>query len=109
MALSVCPAARVATPVDVVWGLLAEPARWNDWIDGRVESAHPAGPLSSGQTIVVAASGFGLRWHVAFRVEAVDPATHQVGMQVALPLGMQLQEHVSCAPLDSSSCRVQYG
>jgi hypothetical protein len=109
MSLSVCPAARVAAPLELVWSLVADPARWNDWIDGRVARVEPAGPLIAGQTIVVASSGLGLHWHVHFRVETVDAATHHVGMQVTLPFGMRLQEHVSCAPLDSSSCRVQYG
>ena len=109
MALSVCPAARVAAPVEVVWELLADPARWNDWVDGRVERIEPAGLARPGQTILVMANGPGPTWQVAFRVEAVNPAAHQLGMHVTLPLGMSMHEHVSCIPLDASSCRVHYG
>jgi hypothetical protein len=109
MALNVCPAARVAAPVEIVWDLLADPARWDTWIDGRVQRIAPAGPAVPGQIISVTAPGLGRRWPVLFRVEVVNPPAHQLGMQVTLPLGMRLQEHVSCTPLDPASCRVQYG
>ena len=109
MALNVCPAARVAAPVEVVWELLAQPARWNDWVDGHVEQIDPEGPATVWQRIVVTAPALGKRWTVRFRVETVEPLAHQLGMRVSLPLGMRLQESVSGAPLDATSCRVQYG
>jgi hypothetical protein len=109
MALSVCPSVVVGAPVAVVWDLLAYPAHWDDWTDGRVDRLDPAGPASPGQTFVVASRGLGRRWRVLFLVETVDASTHRLGLRVALPLGMRLQEHVSCAPLGPSSCRVQYG
>jgi hypothetical protein len=109
MPLNICPAAQVAAPVEAVWDLLADPARWADWIDGRVQRVDPVGAARPGQIIVVAANGPGSRWHVVFRVESVDAMSHQLGMQVTLPLGMRMHEHVSCTPVDPSSCRVQYG
>jgi hypothetical protein len=109
MTLNVCPAAQVAAPVEVVWDLLADPARWNDWVDGRVRRIEPAGPAVPGQTILVTTPGLGRLWPVRFRVEMVDPATHQLGMEVTLPMGMRMEEHVSCTGLGPSSCRVQYG
>lgn len=39
MGLSACPAAVVATPVEIVWEFLAHPARYAEWIDGQVD--HP--------------------------------------------------------------------
>lgn len=84
MALSICPAARVVAPVEVVWDLLADPARWNDWIDGLVQRSEPMGPVSPGQMITVAAPVLGWRWPVRFQVQTVNPMTHQLGMQVIL-------------------------
>jgi hypothetical protein len=80
MALTICPATRVAAPVEVVWDLLAAPAQWNDWIDGQVQRIEPAGPASPGQIVTVTASGPGRLWPVHFQVETVNPARHQLGM-----------------------------
>ncbi|HEY6406813.1 MAG TPA: hypothetical protein VIY29_05030 [Ktedonobacteraceae bacterium] len=108
MGLSVCPAAVVAAPVEVVWELL-QPARFNEWIDGRVEQIEPEGLAVVGQKIIVTAPAFGRRWRAFFTVEKVNAEKHQLGMHVIFPLGMQLQEHVSCTAIDATSCNVQYG
>jgi len=109
MGLSVCPAAVVKAPVEVVWGYLAYPEKFNEWVDGRVEHIEPAGPAVVGQAITVTAPAFGRRWPAFFKVEKVDPEKHQLGMHVNFPFGMQLQEHVSCTAIDATSCNVQYG
>jgi len=109
MGLNVCPAAVVKAPVEVVWSFLANPAKFNEWVDGRVEHMEPEGPAVVGQKIKVTAPAFGRRWDAFFTVEKVDPEKHQLGMYVKFPLGMQLQEHVSCTAIDATSCNVQYG
>src|SRR5213594_2010374 len=91
MGLSVCPAAVVKAPVEVVWGFLAYPEKFNEWVDGRVEHIEPAGPA------------VGRRWPAFFKVEKVDPEKHQLCMHVNFPFGMQLQEHVSCTAIDATS------
>lgn len=108
MGLSVCPAAIVAAPVEVVWDLL-RPSRLSEWADGKVEAPVPQGPTAVGQTFLVAAKAFGRTWHVSFTIEKVDPEKHQLEMHVLFPPGMQLHEHLSCTRIDESSCRVQYG
>ena len=108
MGLSVCPAAVVAAPVEVVWEFL-HPENFNEWIDGRVEQIKPEGPAVVGQKIIATAPALGRRWQVVFKVEKVDAERHQLGMHVTFPLGMQLQEHVSCTAIDATSCNVQYG
>ncbi len=39
----------------------------------------------------------------------VDEAKHQLGFRTTLPLGIEVQNHIACAPLDATSCRVQFG
>lgn len=109
MGLSVCPASVVAAPVEVVWELLANPARYSEWVDGQVDHVEPQGPAVVGQIITVTAPALGRKWHTLFKVEKVDAEKHQLGMHVTFPLGMQLQEHVSCTAIDAISCNVQYG
>lgn len=53
MSLTVCSAAVVAAPVEVVWGNLAQWERYSEWFDRflQVEQSEPEGPATAGQTI----------------------------------------------------------
>lgn len=109
MTLSVCPAATVAAPASVVWDALSEPARWGEWIDGRVVSVTPPGPVTVGQVFTVASPALGREWRSVFTVELVDSMKRQLGFQSIFPLGLRLNQRLTCAPIDAVSCRVQYG
>ncbi len=108
MSLNVCPAAIVAAPVETVWELL-QPANLNAWVDGQVERIEPPGPATVGQMMYVTARALGRKWSCTFQIEKADHEKHQLAMHVTFPPGMRLQEHVSCTPIDATSCRVQYG
>ncbi len=105
MGLSVCPAAVVAAPVEVVWGNLVQWERYSEWADVQVERVEPEGPATAGQTIYF--TGMGL--HFTFKVEEVDPERHQLGLHAFFPLGLQEKAHIACYPIDATTCRVQYG
>jgi hypothetical protein len=111
MGLTVCPAAVVAAPVEVVWENLIHWERYSAWFDRslRVERIEPDGPASVGQTIAFSGKAFGLTAHFLFKVEAVDPERRQLGLHAYFPLGLQLKPHISCTPVDATTCRVQYG
>jgi hypothetical protein len=109
MGLTVCPAAIVAAPVEVVWQNLVQPARYSEWADAHVERIDPEGPAAAGQTIFLTSKGLGRAWHIIFKVEEVDPEKHQLGLHALLPLGLQMKPHISCAPIDATTCRIQYG
>ena len=108
MSLTVCPAAIVAAPIEVVWNLL-QPSHLSEWADGKVEPPIPQGPAAVGQTFRVTSKAFGRSWQANFTVEKVNPEKHQLEMLVLFPFSMQLHEHLSCTRIDESSCRVQYG
>ena len=109
MSLSVCPAAVVAAPVELVWRNLVEWERYSEWADVQVERSQPAGPASAGQTVTFGGKVLGRTLHFTFKVEELDPERHQIGLHAFFPLGLQEKPHVTCTPVDASSCRVQYG
>ena len=109
MSLSVCPAAVVAAPVELVWRNLVEWERYSEWADVQVERSQPAGPASAGQTVTFGGKVLGRTLHFTFKVEQIDPEKHEIGLHAFFPLGLQEKPHVTCTPIDATSCRVQYG
>ena len=110
MGLTVCPAAVVAAPVEVVWGNLVHWERWPKWRNGlQVERSEPEGPATVGQTISFAGKAFGRTLHFIFKVEEVNPERHQLGLHAFFPWGLQEKPHIACYPIDATTCRVQYG
>jgi hypothetical protein len=109
MGLTVCPAAIVAAPVEVVWENLVQWERYAEWADVLAERVEPEGPAIIGQTISFAGKAFGRTWHFIFKVEEVNPERHQLGLHAFFPLGLQEIPYISCTPIDATTCRVQYG
>jgi hypothetical protein len=109
MSLTVCPAAIVAAPVEVVWENLAQPARYSEWADAHVEGTEPEGPATAGQTVHLTSKRLGRVWQILFKIEEVNPEKHQISLHSLFPLGLQMKPHISCAPIDAITCRVQYG
>ncbi|HZU66737.1 MAG TPA: SRPBCC family protein [Ktedonobacteraceae bacterium] len=109
MVVSVCPADIVAAPVEVAWELLNQPAHYGEWVDARVERVEPEGPATPGQRIYMTSPAFGKRWNVNAEVKAINPARHQVQIDVMLPLGLIDHATITCTAIDATSCRVQFG
>ena len=110
MSLTVCPAAIVAAPVEVVWENLVQWERYSEWADVQVERIEPEGPATVGQTIYFGGKAFGRTLHFIFKVEEVNPERHQLGLHAFFPLGLPEEKpHVACYPIDATTCRVQYG
>jgi hypothetical protein len=110
MSLTVCPAAAVAAPVEVVWANLVQWERYSEWADVLVERREPEGPATVGQTISFTGKALARALHFTFKVEQVDPERHQLGLHAFFPLlGLQERAHISCTPTDATTCRVQYG
>ena len=109
MGLSVCPAAIVAAPVEVVWENLVQWERYPEWADVRAERIEPEGPATVGQTVYFGGKVFGRTLHFTFKVEEVNPERHQLDLHVYFPFGLQEKPHIACYPIDATTCRVQYG
>ena len=111
MGLTVCPAAIVAAPVEVVWKNLVHWERYSEWFSADLHLVHsePEGPATVGQTIIFAGKALGRTMRFTFKVEEVNPERRQLGLHAYFPLGLQLKPHISCTPVDATTCRVQYG
>lgn len=109
MSFTVCPAAIIAAPVEVVWANLVQWERYSEWADVQVERVEPAGPATVGQIITFAGKVIGQTLRFRFKVEAVDPERRQLGVHAFFPFGLQEKPHVACAAIDATTCRVQYG
>ena len=93
MSLSVCPAAVVAAPVEMVWANLTEWERYYEWGGVRVERLGSRKGLlpSARPSTSLAINGLA----DDFKVEAVDPARHQLDWHVFFPLGLQEKPHIA--------------
>jgi hypothetical protein len=107
MSFSTCPMATVNAPVERVWGLLADPSRYDQWWDAQTVSVIPPGPAQAGQHIVAQAAAFGKQFHVTVR--AVEPKKRQLDLLTQLPLGITVHNHITCTPLDDHHTRVSFG
>lgn len=109
MAVTVCPVAVVAAPVESVWELLSEPTLYDEWWDMRTERIVPEGKASPGQVLYGHTSGLGRTWDVSIKVEMVDTEKHRVQFLASLPLGTTNHATITGTPVDTTSCRVQFG
>jgi hypothetical protein len=109
MGLTVCPAAIVAAPIEVVWENLVQWERYSEWADVQAERSEPEGPATVGQTIYFGGKALGRTWHFIFKIEEVNPERHQISLHAFFPLGLQEKVHIACYPIDATTCRVQYG
>ncbi len=109
MNLSICPVAVVKAPVELVWRNLVEWEQYAEWADVYVDHIEPEGPAAIGQVITFAGNALGRTWRFTFKVEEIIPDRYQLGLHVFFPFGLQELPHITCLPIDATTCRVQYG
>lgn len=110
MAISTCPVANVAAPVEDVWELLMHPARYDDrWWDIQIEQVVPEGAATAGQIMKASSRAMGIRARVNLAIEAVDPGRRQMRFSVHFPFGLVSVNTITCTPIDGQSYYVQYG
>jgi hypothetical protein len=103
-----CPTDIVDAPIDVVWGLLTDPAGWGDFFDVRLRGIEPPGTATAGQKFWGESGPAFLHLEIRFEYTLVDEAQHKLGLDVKLPLGMTVREELDCVPLADGRCRVNY-
>jgi hypothetical protein len=54
-----------------------------------------------GQTIYFAGKAIGCALHFIFKVEAVNPERHQLGLHAFFLLDLQMKPHISCTSIDA--------
>ena len=105
---SACPTDVVEAPLEVVWGLLTDPARWGEFFDVRITGVEPAGPAHVGQRFRGESGPRVLHLVVRFAYTRVDTAPHRLGMDIQLPFGITVREDLDVVPLGAARCRVNY-
>lgn len=112
MAFSTCPIAVIHAPAERVWDLLSEPANYAQWWDAQTRwnfGITPAGSAHPGQRIEAQTAALGRQWNVIVTVEHVDHAQHVIDLTTRLPFGITVHNHITCVPLDATTCRVSFG
>lgn len=105
---SACPSTTVAAPIEVVWDLLTTPAGYGAWVNARVTRVSPPGPACAGQEVTLRRLARGGRWMMRLTIECVDADARTVALRAALPLGVRLQERISCIAV-AGGTRIQFG
>lgn len=67
MGFTVCPAAAIAAPVEVVWANLVHWERYAEWADVWVERLEPSNPITLGQSVIFTGKAFGRILRFSFR------------------------------------------
>jgi hypothetical protein len=109
VALSVCPAAFVKAPLNHIWAILLDPSSYDRWWDATTERIEPAGPAQPGQRIEASSRGWGVRWPLTTRLEAIEEGRHALELQTSFPLGFTIRNRISCSSVDWETTRVQFG
>ncbi len=109
MAFNFCPADVVAAPVESVWELVSDPTLYDEWWDAHIERITPGGNASPGQVMHAKTSQFGRQWDLTIRVVNVNPERHQIQLHVNLPLDTINDATITITPIDTASCRLQFG
>lgn len=104
-----CPTAIVKAPIEVVWRLLTEPSRWDEFFDARRVTVTPRGTASVGQVVRAESGPRILRFKLSFQFLEIQESVHRLLISVNLPLGIAVREDLNCIPLDKDHCRVNYG
>jgi hypothetical protein len=106
MSVSVCPIATVNAPVERVWYLLSDPARYDLWWEAHTRAIVPEGPAQPGQTVH---ADLILGLEMTLVIERVDAGRHEIDFTSHIPLGITGHNHLTCTPLDPATCRVSFG
>jgi hypothetical protein len=110
VAFSACPIAVVQAPVERLWSLLSEPANYDQWWEVRTLSITPVGSAQPGQRIEAGITMLGRKWNVvSITVEHIDHARRVIDLATRLPFGITARNHITCVPLDATTCRVSFG
>src|SRR5271166_1863221 len=80
-----CPSTVVSDPVQIVWLLLTDPARWGDFFDVRITRVELAGSAVIGQRFYGESGPRFLHIGLKFEFTEVNEAQHQLGLNVQLP------------------------
>jgi ligand-binding SRPBCC domain-containing protein len=109
--------AVIHAPAERVWDLLSEPANYALWWDAQTRAFSeswkftitPSGSAQPGQRVEAQTAALGRQWNVNITVEDVDHARRVIDLTTRLPFGITVHNHITCVPLEPTTCRVSFG
>ena len=108
MIVNVCPAAVTSASPDRVWQVITELERGDEWLDARVVSAEPTGPLTPGTMVKLAAPSLGREFPVTMEVRDMDPERRWIDLLVRLPFGVDNHEHLTLTETKEGGTLVRF-
>jgi uncharacterized protein YndB with AHSA1/START domain len=106
--VNVCPAAVTSASPERVWQVITNLERGDEWLDARVLSAEPPGPMTSGQTINLSAPSLGREFAVTMEVRDLDPHHLWVDLVVHLPFGIDNHEHLTLTKTEDGGTLLRF-
>src|SRR5262245_61130193 len=94
-----CPTAIINAPIDIVWRLLTEPAKWGDFYDVRIANVVPPGRAVAGQIVHGDSGRWRIRFPIVFEFLTVDLDHHRLVFLVRMPFGISVYEDLDCVPV----------
>ncbi len=108
MIVTACPAAVVEAPRAAVWELLGSPESLERWVDARLVSAEPPGPVQPGQRLRFVTGFLARQFPVVMDVREVEPAA-RLHLLVRLPFGVVNDETITMAEVGPGRTLVRFG
>ncbi len=108
-AFTACPVTTAKAPLDAVWRLLSEPENFSIWWEAHTRRVDPPGPAQPGQMVYATAGAFVPIGKITVRVDAIDPARHQLHLTTRLPLGITVYNHITCTEVDPETTFISFG
>jgi hypothetical protein len=106
--VNVCPAAVTSASPDRVWQVITKLERDTEWLDVKVVSSDPPGPMTPGQTIKLSGPSLVRAFPVIFQVGDMDPERRWVDILVHLPFGIDNYEHLTLTPTEKGGTLIRF-
>ena len=100
--MEVCPTDVILAPAERIWDLLTDPRKLAQWTGMKLVEG-PAGPMSTGDRVVLGAGPL----RITFDVLDTRPP-RQLTLDARFPFGITSHEQIQIAPIDALSSRVTY-
>lgn len=108
MIVNVCPAAVTSASPDRVWQVITKLERDKEWLDVKVVSADPPGPMAPGQTIKLSGPFLTRAFPVIFQIGDMDPERRWVDILVHLPFGIDNHERLTLTPTEEGGTLIRF-
>jgi hypothetical protein len=106
--VNVCPVAVTKASPERVWQVITTLERDEEWLDVKVVSSDPPGPMTPGQTIKLSGPILGRKFLLTMQVGDMDPQRSWVDILVRLPFGIDNHEHLTLTATEEGGTLIRF-